>query len=91
MSKPEVIEIVIKPGLQYSWPTHVDPAALKLSADRRRAALVVARCSTYTLGMSAGEKRIVCLCCGLGSGHPQDIATHYCGFCHAFHSEEEPC
>ena len=28
---------------------------------------------------------IKCLCCGLTSHNPNDVAQRYCGFCHAFH------
>jgi len=28
---------------------------------------------------------ILCLCCGLRSYHPGDVAERYCGRCHAFH------
>jgi hypothetical protein len=62
-------------------------ALLKRQAQRRRAALVQAGCSTYALGRRGGTEAIQCLCCGLGSGHPTDIAERFCGFCQAWHSE----
>ena len=58
----------------------------KLHAARRRAALTAAGCATYTLGQRGGRAGIVCLCCGLGSSHPDDLAQKYCGFCAAFHT-----
>lgn len=59
----------------------------KLNAARRRAALTAAGCATYTLGQRGGHPGIVCLCCGLGSSHPDDLAQKYCGFCAAFHTD----
>jgi hypothetical protein len=56
-------------------------------AQRRRAALVAAGCATYELGVRDGMDVIQCLCCGLGSNHPQDVAQRYCGYCHEFHGE----
>lgn len=64
-----------------------DPATLRAQAARRRAALAAHGCSTYALGRRGGWAAIQCLCCGLGSVHPKDIAEKSCGFCHAFHSE----
>jgi ribosomal protein L37E len=56
-------------------------------AARRRAALVEYGCATYWLVQSHGHPAIRCLCCGLDSFHPTDIAQHFCGFCDAFHDE----
>jgi hypothetical protein len=56
-------------------------------AARRRAALVAAGCSTYTLGRREGLPAIICHCCGLGSTHPRDVRERSCGLCHAVHSE----
>lgn len=62
-------------------------AARREKAQRRRAALVAAGCATYEMGFRGGESAIQCLCCGLGSNHPQDVAQRYCGYCHEFHVE----
>jgi len=73
---------------RYIVPVEVDQEQRLLSAARRRAALVAGGCSTYATGLKGGEPSIICLCCGLGSAHPEDISHRYCGFCHEFHSEE---
>jgi len=78
-----------KPKRNYVTPPEVNPAELMVAADRRRAALIAGGCSTYTIGYRGGQPGIVCLCCGLGSSHQQDIAQRYCGFCQQFHSAEE--
>ena len=65
----------------------VDVDTLRTQAARRRKALANAGCSTYAIGERGGQAAIMCLCCGLGSNHPDDIANRYCGFCHEFHSE----
>jgi len=76
------------PPRRWALPPDVhDPTRLRADAQRRRAALVAAGCQTYTVGMRGGQAAIVCLCCGLGSGHPADIAERFCGFCRAWHSE----
>lgn len=72
---------------KYSYPAEVDVERLRYEAAVRREVLTGAGCSTYALGQRNGVGAIMCLCCGLGSGHPRDIADRYCGFCHAFHSE----
>lgn len=64
-----------------------DPATLRAQADRRRTALVQAGCQTFTVGMRGGQAAIVCLCCGLGSANPHDIAEKWCGFCKARQAE----
>ncbi len=74
----------------YIVPPDVDVATLRVKADRRREALVAFGCSTYSTGFKRDEGEcIVCLCCGLGSAHPDDIRIKYCGFCNAYHSEEQ--
>jgi hypothetical protein len=76
------------PPRRWALPPDVhDPARLRAQADRRRVALEARGCQTYVVGMRGGQAAIVCLCCGLGSANPQDIAEKYCGFCHAWHSE----
>jgi len=66
-------------------PSLTDQAALRKDAAKRRQALSDAGCSTYTIGVRGGQPGIVCLCCGLGSSNPNDIAERYCGFCKAWH------
>lgn len=73
----------------YITPVEVNPETLKAAADRRRAALTAAGCSTYATGLRNGQESIVCLCCGLGSSNLDDVQNRYCGFCVAFHSEEQ--
>lgn len=73
---------------RYAVPVEVNPVTLKAAAERRRAALTTAGCSTYSLGVRNGETSIVCLCCGLGSSSVEDVNHRYCGFCREFHSEE---
>lgn len=75
-------------NVKYRVPSEVDVDAARTRAHRRRSALVATGCQTYELGARAGHLAIVCLCCGLGSSNPQDIANLYCGFCQQFHSEE---
>ena len=59
------------PPRRWQTPPEIhDPARLRADADRRRAALVVAGCQTYTVGMRGGQAAIVCLCCGLGVPTP---------------------
>lgn len=74
--------------------TYTHPAVetdRRAKANRRRAALVVAGCATYTIGVRGGLPGIVCLCCGLGSSDTADINRRYCGFCQKYHSEwKEP-
>lgn len=72
---------------QYKAPPEVDIPTLRRQAARRRAALKAAGCSTYTLGYRQGVPSIACLCCGLRSMNPNDIANRYCGLCKEFHSE----
>lgn len=68
-----------------------DPASIftaprevrRWQGDMRRKALIEAGCATY-ITWNGG---INCLCCGLTSTHPVDIAEKYCGFCHEFHGE----
>lgn len=71
----------------YSYPSEVEIQKLRGEAAKRRDALKAAGCSTYTLGLKSGQQAIVCLCCGLGSPNPNDVAQKYCGFCHEWHSE----
>jgi hypothetical protein len=72
---------------RYRMPGGIDYAELKVYAKRRREVLEAAGCSTYVLGERMGAQGIVCLCCGLGSSHADDIVSRYCGFCAEFHSE----
>ena len=72
---------------KYTVPVHVDLDKLRVEANRRRAALTAAGCSTYVLGFRSDSPSIVCLCCGLGSANAYDIQERYCGFCHARHTE----
>jgi hypothetical protein len=75
------------PPRRWALPPDVhDPTRLRADAARRRAALVAGGCQTYTMGMRGGQAAIVCLCCGLGSVHPQDIGGAWCAFCEAWHS-----
>ena len=69
------------------YPSDADFHQLKAEAAKRRAALKQAGCSTYTLGFKRGQSAILCLCCGMSSPNPNDIAEKYCGFCHDWHSE----
>jgi hypothetical protein len=72
----------------YHAPPDVrDGPRLRHEAQRRRTALAQAGCSTYQLGTRGGVEAIICLCCGLGSAHPKDMAERYCGFCQSFHTE----
>jgi hypothetical protein len=76
------------PPRRWATPPEIhDPARLRADAQRRRAALQAAGCQTYTVGMRGGQAAIVCLCCGLGSANPHDIAEKFCGFCRTWHSE----
>jgi hypothetical protein len=75
---------------QYKYPMEVQIADRQAAAARRRKALVAAGCSTYELGHRGTSKAIQCLCCGLGSTHPTDIAQRFCGFCKELHSEWVP-
>jgi hypothetical protein len=76
------------PPRRWQIPPEIhQPARLRHDAERRRVALVAAGCQTYTVGMRGGQAAIVCLCCGLGSAHPKDVAEKFCGFCHAWHSD----
>lgn len=59
-----------------------------LAAWDRRSALTRGGCSTYALGVPGLGHRILCLCCGMASGNPNDIQALYCGFCHAYHSDK---
>lgn len=59
----------------------------RAEAQRRREALEHGGCATYALGVPGMAERIVCLCCGLPSSNPTDIAERYCGFCSEYHSE----
>lgn len=72
---------------RHTYPSDIDLKERRQQADRRRAVLTAAGCSTYTLGGRAGTPAIVCLCCGLGSSDAADIRRRYCGFCKATHSE----
>lgn len=56
-------------------------------AAERRVALAAAGLATYVLGVPGLSNRILCVCCGLPSSNPNDIAERYCGFCHQFHNE----
>lgn len=75
-------------------PTYIAPPeiekGLKQRATRRRQALVAAGCATYEIGRRGNVLSIACLCCGLGSHHPNDIERKYCGFCQEFHTEWKP-
>lgn len=75
-----------KPGRYYTIPPEIEADRLDL-AQRRRQALAAAGCATYELGFRGGVAAIQCLCCGLGSSHPDDIREKYCGFCKEFHAE----
>lgn len=66
---------------------NVTDEQLRAEATTRRKALIIAGCSTYTYGYSAGMPAIICLCCGLGSVNENDLTQVYCGFCHAYHSD----
>lgn len=76
------------PPRRWELPPDVhDPEGLREDAHRRRRALDAGGCQSYTIGMRGGQPAIVCLCCGLGSAHPQDIQEKFCGFCRTWHSE----
>ena len=62
-------------------------AGHKRHAEQRRAALNEYGCATYELQKRGGHDIILCVCCGLGSAHPEDIAQKFCGFCDFFHDE----
>lgn len=73
---------------EYRIPSDVsDISTLRRQAALRRGALEAHGCSTYERGTRGGQAAIICLCCGLGSAHPKDIAEKYCGFCHQFHTD----
>lgn len=72
---------------EYIIPAGIDQAALRLEADRRRAALVAAGCATYVIGWREGQQRITCLCCGLGTSNSHDVREKYCGMCRTWHAE----
>jgi hypothetical protein len=74
---------------KYKLPKEVIPGAAARLRDAlaRRIVLRQAGLDTYTYGMKSGGRAIVCLCCGLGSSHPQDIERLYCGFCQWFHED----
>ncbi|MFW5941909.1 MAG: hypothetical protein ACOCXI_08920 [Chloroflexota bacterium] len=72
---------------RYKVPNHVNVRQLRKQADARRRVLRQAGLRTYEIGRRAGAVGIVCLCCGLGSAHPQDVRQRYCGFCNAFHDD----
>lgn len=74
-------------GRTYSYPSEIEIQKLKDEAAKRRAALKSAGCSTYTTGIRGEHQAIVCLCCGLGSHNPTDVAEKYCGFCHEWHTD----
>lgn len=76
--------------LKYKIPKAVDPAKTKYEAGLRREALEAAGVATYVIGMREGHPSIMCMCCGLGSHHPQDIDNRFCGFCKRTHSEWAP-
>lgn len=44
--------------------------------------------NTYTI--DAEGKSITCLGCERRSWHTDDVANHYCGFCHVFHDDLWP-
>lgn len=71
---------------RYRIPDDVAPEQRRKDAQKRRDALRKAGCATFELGHKGGQPSIVCLCCGLGSCHPEDIRNLYCGFCRAWHS-----
>jgi ribosomal protein L37E len=64
-----------------------DMAQHKRRADRRRAALVEYGCATYWLVHREKRPAIRCLCCGIDSYNPTDIAEKFCGFCDAWHTD----
>lgn len=59
-------------------------------AARRRHVLAAGGCATYEIITSDMGQSIVCCCCGKISHHPDDVDNLYCGFCHEFHSKEQP-
>ena len=61
----------------------------RIQAYRRRVALAKDGCATYriTSDRDGSELAIQCLCCGLTSHNPNDVANRYCGFCHEWHSD----
>lgn len=71
----------------YRIPPEVDSSTRRRQAALRRGALEAHGCSTYELGTRGGQRAIICLCCGLGSVHPRDMAERYCGFCQVFHAD----
>ena len=73
----------------YRYPEKIDFELLKENAHKRRKALVNSKCSTFELGFRNSIPSIMCLCCGLGSASPMDIANKYCGFCQEFHVDWE--
>jgi hypothetical protein len=72
---------------KYSFPQETNETLLRAQAEKRRAALVAAGCSTYSVGYRGSLPAIICHCCGLGSSNPNDVLNRYCGFCHEYHSE----
>jgi|ERR1044071_5353021 hypothetical protein len=49
-------------------------------------------CLSYypTYEISPDTKSIICLRCKRASSNPNDIAHHYCGYCHVFHDDIWP-
>ena len=77
-------------AIPYKGPLELKEDELR-RANRRREALAGAGCATYVLrSNSLPQDSILCLCCSMTSYHPTDIRERYCGFCHAYHSEERP-
>ncbi|MBX3058274.1 MAG: hypothetical protein KF770_17565 [Anaerolineae bacterium] len=73
---------------KYKLPPEIENLGRRgFEAAQRRKALRQAGCTTYALGMKGGSQAIVCLCCGLGSSHPDDIEKRYCGFCQQHHDD----
>jgi hypothetical protein len=63
-----------------------DPTRLRTDAARRRAALEAGGCQTFVTCVALGRPAIRCLCCGLSSANPRDLAQGWCPFCEAWHA-----
>lgn len=74
------------PPRRWATPPDVhDTARLREDAARRRAALEAGGCQTFVTCMALGRPHVRCLCCGLSSANPRDLAQGWCPFCEAWH------
>lgn len=61
---------------------------LKRAGDRRRAFKDAGLQPFELMFTTSGNTQgILCLCCGLSSANPNDVANTYCFFCGVFHGD----